>query len=228
MLLWIDYLFLSLPGLFLAIWAQVRIIRAVAAGARFPSVSGLTGEEVAESVLRAGGAPDVDIERAAGELSNHYDSGHQRLRLSQSVREGRSLTALGIAAHEAGHALQQAAGFPGLAARDLVVPWAGLGAQVYGVLLVGGLWLGMERLIVLALIAFLLSLVLQLLNVPVELDASRRARGILRSEGLISGEEDPIVTRVMNAAAWSSVAATLTGALGPRFLARGASTKRSR
>ena len=86
------------------------------------------------------------------------------LRLSRGVREARSLTALGIAAHEAGHAIQQAAGYPGLVARNLVVPWTGLGSQVCWVLMVAGLWLGMERLIVLAIMLFSLSLVLQLLN----------------------------------------------------------------
>jgi Zn-dependent membrane protease YugP len=213
MLLWIDYLFLSLPGLLLTIWAQARIIRAYAAGARVGAVSGLTGAAVGEWVMQAGGVGDAAIEQASGELSDHYDAGHMLLRLSRRVHEGRSLTALGIAAHEAGHALQQAAGSPGLVVRNVVVPWAGLGSQVCGILLVAGLWLGMTRLIVLAMILFAVGLVLQLLNLPIELDASRRAREVLLAEGVVRLEEEPIVARVMNAAAWTSVAATLTGVL---------------
>src|SRR5262245_49855022 len=110
MLLWIDYLLLSLPGLLLTIWAQARIIRAYAAGSRVSAVSGLTGAEIAEWVLRAGGAIDAEIEQASGELSDHYDAGHALLRLSPEVHEGPTLTAWGIAAHEAGHAIQQAGG----------------------------------------------------------------------------------------------------------------------
>ena len=217
MLLWIDYLLLSLPGLLLTLWAQARIIRAYAAGARVWAVSGLSGEEVAEWVMRAGGVLDAEIEQASGALSDHYDAGHRLLRLSRGVHQGRSLTALGIAAHEAGHAIQQAAGVPGLLVRNRLVPWVGLVAQVCGILLVAGLWLGMERLVVLALLLFALSLVLQLLNLPVEIDASRRGREVLLAEGLVSIEEEPLLARVMNAAAWTSVAATLTGGLGLSF-----------
>jgi uncharacterized protein len=220
MLLWIDYLLLSLPGLLLTIWTQARIIRAYAAGSRVSAVSGLTGAEIAEWVLRAGGVIDAEIEQASGELSDHYDAGHALLRLSPEVHEGPTLTAWGIAAHEAGHAIQQAGGYAGLVARNLVVPWVSLGSQVCWILTGAGLWLGMERLIVLAIILFSLSLGLQLLNLPVELDASRRSREILRSEGLVSVEEEPVVARVMNAAAWTSVAATLTGGLGLRFTVR--------
>jgi Zn-dependent membrane protease YugP len=217
MLLWIDYLLLSLPGLLLTIWAQARIVRAYAAAGRVSAVSGLAGEEVAEWVMRAGGVLDAEIEPASGELSDHYDAGHKRLRLSRGVREGGSLRALGLAAHEAGHALQQAAGYPGLVVRNLVVPWTGLGARVCWILLAAGLWLGMQRLIVLAILLFALSLVLQFLNLPGELDASRRAREVLLAEGLVAAEEEALVARVMTAGAWTSVAATLTGGFGLWF-----------
>src|SRR3954471_21153169 len=106
MLLWLDVFLLSLPGLLLTVWAQARIMRAHAQGSRVPAAAGLTGAEAARLVMRAGGATGVEIELATGELSNHYDAGHQRLRLSRGVSEGRSLTALGVAAHEAGHAVQ--------------------------------------------------------------------------------------------------------------------------
>jgi Zn-dependent membrane protease YugP len=214
-MIWIDYCLLSLPSVLLTGWAQAEIMRAYTAGSRLPAASGLTGAQTAEAVLRAGGATRVGIEPAAGELSDHYDASHKVLRLSRGVCEGRSLAALGVAAHEAGHAIQDASGDRRLVARNVLVPWTALGSQVYWILIAAGVWLGMERLILLGIILFSLMLVFQLLNLPVELDASRRGREVLVSAGLVNAEEVPLVARVMNATAWTSVAATLTGVLSP-------------
>jgi Zn-dependent membrane protease YugP len=213
MLLWIDYLLISLPGILVTSWAQARILRSYSEGARIQAGSGLTGAEVAEVVMRTGGVSAVAIEPATGELCDHYDAGRRVLRLSPGILEGRSLTAFGVAAHEAGHAIQHAAGDRGRFVRNLVVPLAGLGSQVCWILVAAGLWLGMERLIVLGIVLFSGLLVFQLINVPVELDASRRAHERLLAAGLVSGEEDRILARVRNAAAWTAVAATLTGVL---------------
>jgi hypothetical protein len=135
------------------------------------------------------------------------------LRLSRDVYEGRSLAAMGVAAHEAGHAIQDATGYPGLVARNSIVPVASLGSQVFWLLILAGMLLGMFRLIVLGIILFSLIVLFQVLNLPVEFDASRRARQILLSAGLVSIEEEPVVARVLNAAAWTYVAAALTGVL---------------
>jgi Zn-dependent membrane protease YugP len=212
-MIWFDYVLLLLPALALSMWAQVRILRAHAAASRFPAGSGPSGAETARLVMRAGGVTGIEIEPASGELSDHYDPRDKVLRLSRGVHAGRSLAAMGVAAHEAGHAIQDAAGYPGLVARDLIVPLAGLGSQVFWLLIAAGILLGMLRLIVLAVVLFWLVVLLQVLNLPVELDASRRARQPLLSAGLVSAEEDPVVARVMNAAAWTSVAAALTGGL---------------
>jgi uncharacterized protein len=210
---WFDYLLYLLPGLVLTLWAQARILRAYAAGWRVPAGSGLTGAEAAQLVMHAGGVMGIGIEPVSGELSDHYDPGNKVLRLSQSVYAGRSLAATGVAAHEAGHAIQEASGYRGLVARNFIVPLAGLGSQVVWLLMAAGMLLGMQRLIDLGISLFLLLVLLQILNLPVELDASRRARRILHSAGLVSVEEEPVVARVLNAAALTYVAATLTGGL---------------
>jgi Zn-dependent membrane protease YugP len=165
--------------------------------------------------MAAGGVTGVDIEPASGELSDHYDPRGRVLRLSRDVYTGRSLAAIGVAAHEAGHAIQQATGYPGRFVRDLVVPMAELGSMVVWMLIAAGLLLGMFRLIVLGIALFLLLVLLQLLNLPVELDASRRGREVLLSAGLVGAEEEPAVARALDAAAWTYVAAALTGVLAP-------------
>jgi uncharacterized protein len=212
-MIWLDYLLFLLPGIALSMWAQARIMRAYAEGSRIPVGSGLTGAETAQLVMRGGGVTGVGIEPVAGELSDHYDPKNKVLRLSPDVYAGRSLAAMGVAAHEAGHAIQDASGYPGLVARNVIVPLATLGSQVFWLLIAAGLLLGMFRLIILAIILFSLVVVIQLLNLPVEFDASRRGREVLLSAGLVSVEEERVVGRVLNAAAWTYVAAALTGVL---------------
>jgi Zn-dependent membrane protease YugP len=210
---WFDYIPYLLPGLVLTIWAQARIIRACAAGRGIPASAGRTGAETAQLVMRAGGATGIPIEPASGELGNYYDPRNKVLRLSRAVREGRSLAATGVAAHEAGHAMQHAAGHPGVVLRNLVAPLAGLGSQVCWLVLAAGIWLEMDRLIRLGVALFSLLVLLQVLNLPVELDASRRSRRALISAGLVNAGEEPVVARVLDAAALTHLAATLTGGL---------------
>lgn len=212
-MLWFDYLLFLLPGMSLSIWAQARILRAHAGASRLPAGSGLVGAEVAELVMRAGGVTGVAIEPADGELSDYYDARNKVLRLSRDVYAGRSLAALGMAAHEAGHAIQDATGYPGLMARNLVAPMAGLGSQVFWMLIAAGILLGMSRLIILGILLFLAVVLLQVLDLPVEFEASRRGRHWLLSAGLVGVEEEPAVARVLDAAAWAHVAAALTGVL---------------
>ncbi len=226
-LLWIDYAMISLPGILVATWAQVRILRANAEGDRIDSAAQTSGAETAALVIEAGGVPSLEIEPASGELSHYYDADRKRLRLSRDVFDGRSLTAMGISAHEAAHAIQHSEGYRGLIVRNAVVPLALLGSQVCWILLMAGLWLGMARLIVLAIGLFWIHLLIQLANVPVELDASRRAREALRSEGLVTADEDGLVARIANAAAWTDVATVLWGNTG-QWLFRSRRWKRNR
>ena len=215
MLLDIDYILLGMPAIAISLWAQWRICSARSAASRLPASSGLTGAEAALRLMQASGVGPVEIMPAAGQLSNHYDPSRRVLRLSQSVHSGRSLAALGIAVHEAGHAIQQASRYPGLIVRDGIVPIANLGSIACWLLILAGLFLGMFRLIIWGLALFSLMVVLQLVNLPIEFDASRRARQRLLAAGLVTQEEDAVVTRVMNAAAWTYVAAILTSVMSP-------------
>lgn len=209
----IDYFLFLLPGTLLSMWAQSRISSAYAAGSRVPAASGLSGAEAAAMVMKAGGVSGVAIEPVTGELSDHYDPRQKVLRLSHGVYAGRSLASVGVAAHEAGHAIQDASHYPGLVVRNLIVPMASVGSAFFWAPLLAGLAFGMTKLIMLAVILFSLSVVLQLVNLPVEFNASRRGRQILQSTGIIHAEEDRVVGKVLNAAAWTYVAATLTSML---------------
>jgi Zn-dependent membrane protease YugP len=209
---WIEYLF-ALPGILLAMWAQARVSSAYAEGAGIPATSGLSGAEAAAYVMQAGGVSGVGIEPVAGQLTDHYDPGSKVLRLSEGVYAGRSLSSLGIAAHEAGHAIQDATGYPGLVVRNLIVPLAGIGSNAFWILIVVGALLQWMGLILLGIVLFSITVVFQLVNLPVEFDASRRARQALLATGLVSAEEDRTVAKVLNAAAWTYVAATLTSVL---------------
>jgi len=217
MLLDVDYILLGMPGIALSLWAQWRIVSAGSAASRLRAASGLTGAEAAQRLMQAGGAGPAEITPAAGQLSNYYDPSRKVLRLARSVHAGRSLAALGVAGHEAGHALQHASRYPGLVVRGAIVPTANLGSIAFWLLILAGLSLGMFRLIVWGLALFSLTVVLQLINVPIELDASRRARQSLLATGLMTHEEDAVVGRVLNAAAWTYVAEVFTSVISPLY-----------
>src|SRR5262249_31351019 len=129
-MIWLDYFLFLLPGMALSMWAQARIMGAYAGGSRIPAGSGLSGAETAQLVMRAGGVLGVGIEPVAGELSDHYDPRNKVLRLSREVYAGRSLAAMGVAAHEAGHAVQDAPGDPRPGGRQFIVPLASPRPQV--------------------------------------------------------------------------------------------------
>jgi Zn-dependent membrane protease YugP len=207
------YFLFVLPGMALALWAQARVSSAYAEGSRVPAASGLTGAQAAAEVLRAAGVQGVRIEPVSGELTDHYDPREKVLRLSEGVYAGRSLAALGIAAHEAGHAIQDAQGYPGLVVRNLIVPVANIGSSAFWLLIVAGILLGLIQLVLAGIALFSVNVLFQLVNLPVEYDASRRAREALLAVGLVSPREDETVRRVLSAAAWTYVAATLTSVL---------------
>jgi Zn-dependent membrane protease YugP len=214
-MLWFDpmYLLFLAPGMLLALWAQARISSAYAEGLRIPAGSGLTGAEAAARIMEARGVHGVAIEPVGGQLTDHYDPSHKVLRLSEGVYAGRSLAALGVAAHEAGHAIQDASGYHGLVIRNAIVPIAGFGSTAFWILIMAGALLHIFGLILLGILLFSLTVVFQLVNLPVEFDASRRAREALLSTGLIEPQEDRVVGHVLGAAAWTYVAATITSVL---------------
>jgi Zn-dependent membrane protease YugP len=215
MLLDIDYYFIGLPALALPLWALRRIVATRAVARVKPSSSGLTGAEAALRVMQAGGARPVEIEPATGRLADHYDPSRKILRLSERVCSGRSLADIGVAAHEAGHALQQNSRFPLLLVRNVIVPLASLGSITVWMLAGAWLVLGIFRLFIWDVYLLWILMLLQLINLPVELDASRRARRVLREAGVVAPEEEQAVGAVLDATAWTHVAGVLTGFLTP-------------
>jgi len=215
------FLFLA-PGMLLAMWAQFRVHSAYSQASRIPAQSGVSGAQAAAALLDSAGVQvdstmndsssgqGVRIQAVQGFMTDHYVPGQRILRLSPDVYNGRSLAALGIAAHEAGHALQDAQRYPLLVLRNGLVPLAGIGSNLSWIIIIAGFLLHVAGLVYLGIIAFALVVLFQIVNLPVEFDASRRARLALVHTGLISDEEERTVANVLNAAALTYVAATLT------------------
>ena len=200
------FVFLA-PGVLLALWAQARVRSTYAQAQQVPSR--LTGAGAARHILDAAGLQDVAIEPIGGELSDHYDPRQKVLRLSEGVYGSHSLAAVGIAAHEAGHALQDAKNYAPLILRNLAVPAANFGGSMSTLLIFAGIGLGLQKLVLVGIIAFSFVAAFQLINLPVEFDASRRAKALLVSRGIVREQEMGPVNSVLNAAAWTYVAATL-------------------
>jgi uncharacterized protein len=207
------YLLFLAPGVLLAMWAQWRVQSAYEEGSRIAPRSGSSGAEAAGILLRHAGLSDVRIEPTEGFLSDHYVPGEHVLRLSPNVYSGRSLAAVGVAAHETGHAFQDASHYPLMVIRNGLVPLASFGSNATWILLVIGFALHFAGLIYLGIVVFSFTVLFQLVNLPVEFDASRRARIALVESGVVTVEEEAAVAKVLNAAALTYVAATLTAVL---------------
>jgi Zn-dependent membrane protease YugP len=200
-----------LPGLLLGLYAQSRIKLNVAKYSQMPTANGVTGAEVARRLLDAQGLQSVKIESTPGVLSDHYDPQAKVLRLSQQVYFTPSVAAAGIAAHEAGHALQDAEDYLPMEARTYVVPLVQLASQAAPWLFVIGLMLQLETLTWAGVILFGSSFLLAFLTLPVEFNASSRAKQLLVSQGIIQGDEQLAgVEKVLGAAAWTYVAAAVS------------------
>jgi Zn-dependent membrane protease YugP len=207
------YLLFLAPAMLLSLWAQWKVKAAYAQGREQPVGSRLTGAEAAARVLKAYGVQGVGIEPTRGFLGDHYDPRHKVLRLSPDVYQGKSLAAVGIAAHEAGHAIQHSGGYAPLAWRNRIVPMASVGGALSVALLIGGVVLNWAGLIWAAIVVYSAVVLFQLLNLPVEYDASSRARALLVRTGIVTTAEEGTVRRVLSAAALTYVAATITAIL---------------
>ena len=163
--------------------------------------------------MRDAGVQGVEIEPAQGFLSDHYVPGQKLLRLSPDVYAGRSLAAVGVAAHESGHAIQDAQRYPLLVMRNFLVPVASFGSNIAWVILLAGFVFSLMPLVYAGILVFSTTVLFQLVNLPVEFDASRRARAALLEAGLVSHQEDAEIKKVLDAAALTYVAATLTSVL---------------
>ncbi|HBB74947.1 MAG TPA: zinc metallopeptidase [Planctomycetaceae bacterium] len=199
------------PAVLLAMWAQWRVRASFAAASREPAP--LTGAAAARYILDSAGATDVEIEAVPGTLTDHYDPQKKVLRLSSEVFDRRSLAAVGIAAHEAGHALQDAQGYSLMAVRNAAVGVANVGSSIGLFVFIIGLAMALKPVAWLGLALFGAVVFFQLVNLPVEFDASNRAKAQLVSLGIVPAAEMPAVNGVLNAAAWTYVAATLESVL---------------
>ena len=212
---WFDpvYLIFLAPAMLLAMWAQWRVRSAFAEAGRIAPHSGYTGAEAAQMVLHQAGIDDVRIEPVYGFLSDHYVPGQRILRLSPDVYSQSSLAAVGVAAHESGHAIQDASRYPLLVIRNGLVPLASIGSGLSWIIIMVGFIFASMNIILAGIAAFSLVVLFQLVNLPVEVDASRRARIALVDGGLVTPQEDVYVKKVLNAAALTYVAATLSSIL---------------
>lgn len=205
-LIWI----LILPGIVLGGLAQSLVKSNFMKYSRVPIRSGLTGAQVARYLLDAEGLRDVTIEPAKGVLSDHYDPRGKVLRLSEAVYNVRSIAAAGIAAHEAGHAIQDAEDYLPLEARSAIVPLVKAGSTIAPLVFFGGLLLGSQPVMWAGAILFGASSLFALITLPVEFDASRRALSDLEGLGILSGPGELEGARqVLRAAAWTYVAAAV-------------------
>ncbi|MFR9296169.1 MAG: zinc metallopeptidase [Aedoeadaptatus pacaensis] len=216
----LDYLIYILPGFLLALYAQSKIRANFDKYSRVTNREGLTGRSVAEAILRNHGIYDVTIDRVRGSLTDHYDPSHKVLRLSDPVYDSTSIAALGIAAHECGHAIQHHESYAPLSMRHAIVPAANLGSNLSFVFIFIGLF-AFQPLLKLGIALFAITVLFQLLTLPVEYNASHRAKVIL-ADGILSGEEMVGVERILSAAALTYVASLLT-AIGTlmRFISMG-------
>ena len=201
------YLVLVMPAILFALWAQAQVSGTFAKFSKGRTVRGLTGAQAAEAVLRAGGVYDVRIERISGNLTDHFDPRAKVIRLSDSVYDSPSVAAVGVAAHEAGHAVQHAQDYFPIKVRSAIIPVTQIGSFLALPLIIIGLLLSSLNLVYLGIAFFGLSTVFQAVTLPVEFDASRRAIAALGSEGLLSPEELPGAKKTLRAAALTYVAA---------------------
>ncbi len=211
-----QYFLIVGPAFLLAMWASWRVKSTFAQANQIPA--NLSGAAAARHILDSAGLQDVDIELTPGELSDHYDPRHNVLRLSQAVYQGRTQAAVGIAAHEAGHAIQKARGYAPLVIRNAAVPVASFGSNSSLLMIIGGAMFSFQPLIMLGLLLFGAVVFFQLVNLPVEFDASARAKHQLIELGIVPQEQMQYVNRVLNAAAMTYVAATLQAVLTLLYL----------
>ena len=203
------FLFIG-PGLLLSLWASFRVKSAFNKYSKVRSMRGLTGAEAAQEMLRYAGISDVRILRAHGILSDHYNPLNRTLNLSEAVYDSNSIAAVGVATHEAGHAIQHARNYAPLWVRSALVPTANIGSGIgYFVMLIG-LWMASTNLVLLGAVLFSAVLLFQIVTLPVEFNASSRAKALVLEDGIITAEERKGMDAVLNAAALTYVAAAIS------------------
>jgi Zn-dependent membrane protease YugP len=209
-----DYWWFAIPGILLGLYAQMKLSSTYAKYSRIGNASGLTGAEAAREILDSAGLHSMPVNEVGGHLTDHYDPMKKALFLSSENYRGTSLAAVGVAAHEAGHALQHKAAYTWLHLRMAMVPITNFASMAWmGIAILGMIMGNFSKFLGIAIILFTIIAFFQLITLPVEFDASKRAKEQLIRLGLIRNEERPHVSKVLNAAAMTYVAALVTSVL---------------
>jgi Zn-dependent membrane protease YugP len=207
----LSYLLYMLPALLLSLWAQTKVKGAFSKWSQLPNTHKVTGVETAEHLKTRVGLQSVSVKRVEGTLTDHYDPRNDSLSLSQGVADVPSIAAMAITAHELGHALQDKEGYGPMRLRSAIVPIVGLGSNLGLILVMIGIALQIAGLTWLGIILFSGTALFSLVTLPVELDASNRARKMLNESGLVVSEQERQgVDDMLKAAAWTYVAGLLT------------------
>jgi hypothetical protein len=216
---WDPTMILLIPAIILAAYAQAKVQRTYAKFSEVPSASGRTGREVAQAILTANGLSDIQVELGQGFLSDHYDPAHKTIQLSQQNYEESSIAAISVAAHECGHAIQHAHNYTPLTMRTAIFPLASFGTNLAWIFIIAG-FIFANRLNVfgvglldIGIFLFTFTVIFQLVTLPVEFDASRRALVQLNQLGLAAPEEQQSAKKVLDAAALTYVAAAAVAVL---------------
>ncbi len=198
---------LLIPAMLLVIWAQFKVKSTYAKYSQIPASSGKTGAEIAGNLLRDSGLTQIKLEETPGTLTDHYDPRAGILRLSKDIANSKSVAALGIAAHEVGHAIQHKEAYGTFMLRQNIVPLASIGSQLAIPLFVAGLIFALPWLMNVGILLFAGAVLFQMVTLPVELNASSRALSLLQTRGYLAGEEVGDAKKVLRAAAWTYVGA---------------------
>ncbi len=206
----IYYLILVLPAVLLSLWAQTRVTSTYEKYSKYTVHNHITGSEAARRILNENGLSHIRVERVSGKLTDHYDPRNNVIRLSDGVYDSVSVAAVGVAAHEAGHAVQYGENYLPIKIRNTILPLANLGSNLAVPLAILGFIFGYEPLVSFGILLFGAVVLFQVATLPVEFNASSRAVKILSSTGMIFEEEEKGVKKVLSAAALTYVAAALT------------------
>lgn len=207
------YLLLVVPAILVSMWAQGKVSSTFGKYSRVHSGSGLTGAQVARRILDENGLQSVGVERVAGNLTDHYDPRARVVRLSETVYAATSVAALGVAAHETGHAVQHAGHYAPLTLRNAIIPVTNIGSTLSMPLILFGILAGSDPLVQFGIIAFSMVTLFQLVTLPVEFNASSRAMATLEQDHILRDDEVKGARKVLTAAALTYVAALLVSAM---------------
>jgi uncharacterized protein len=204
-----TFLIAFIVPMVIGFWAQHRVKSTFARNLQVPASHGMTGAEVARRVLDANGLNDVPVEETPGQLSDHYDPKNRSVHLSPDVYQGRSISSSAVGAHEVGHAIQHAKSYAFFKFRSAMFPAVAFASQIWVLFLIGGIFLQLTGFIVVAVALYSIAVLFQIVTLPVEFDASKRAKAQLRDLGLVGSNEAAGVNSVLKAAAWTYVAGAL-------------------